>query len=120
MGAVDRIVCTCYTVSVPTSSQIQAFINAVLEALQQNQVELSRKALDEIEEMDMPEEDAFAALEGLNVQDFLHTEPSQREPGVIIWVFCPIVARYGRLWIRLVRRKTIIFFVISLHPEGMR
>ena len=78
-----------YNQYMPREDQITAFLNRLVCAIDEDRVQITWKADDEIAALGWSREDAFRQLMVLDQADLLRTEPAKNPDFSLIWVFCP-------------------------------
>lgn len=108
-----------YNTSMPPRDQTTAFLHRLVAALDEDRIEITWKADDEIAALGWSRQDALSQLRGLDLTDLLRTEPSKNPDFHLIWVFCPFAWDLdGYLWIRLAERADRTFLVSFHLAEG--
>ena len=104
-----------YNQSMPRKDQISSFLKRLVAALDEDRVQITWKADDEIAALGWSRLDALDHLRVLDPADLLRTEPAKSPDFDLIWVFCPFAWDLeGHLWIRLTERADRTFLV-SFH-----
>lgn len=99
--------------------QATIFLNRLVAALDEDRVQITWKADDEIAALGWSRQDALSQLRALDSADLLRTEPAKSVDFDVIWIFCPFVWDLeGHLWIRLTERADRSFLVSFHLAEG--
>lgn len=93
---------------------VRTYLQRVRSLIRAGRSRIADYALERaFEELGWDEVDILAAVTALTPADFLRRDASLAVEGGDIWIFTPLDASAGRLWIRLTIRDDLI--VVSFH-----
>jgi hypothetical protein len=96
---------------------LPAFLRKLVEALELGCVNYSRKAMEELDQLEVTPDQADAILSRLSCDDWYRDEASADRTGGVIRVF-HVVEEETEFWIRIREEEDSFFIVISFHLWG--
>jgi hypothetical protein len=103
----------------PTDREIVAFLALLGQSIHHGHVQLTEKAEDEIDILELSFRDVLQHLAALQAEDFIECQQPRRSGYEPLWLFAPY-SGVSRLYIKLQRRQrtSTQIFVISFHNWG--